>query len=249
MKKIFLFVCLFNLFQLHAQSFKVNYDFVAGGKEHITQATLVANAEESSFTVQRKFNDDKGKNNKNKENVGETKRVSLGIIHYDLIYNNFKSPDFYIEGNTKKDGKAYYKESKSNVGWEVVEGEQKNILGYDCKKAVRKNNSNTHTLVVWFVSDINIPAGPMRANGLPGLALEYGYRKMEEEEFIIYLIANEVEKMAETEVIKPNDKAVEMTKSAYIVEQLYFVNKGTYNLIKLVGQNAEMDKEIIDPEG
>ncbi len=131
-----------------------------------------------------------------------------------------------------------------------MEGEKKEILGYSCQKATRKNSDGSFTIIAWFTSGINIPeAGPMKAHGLPGLVLEYAYRKTNEEAFKVHLVANKIEVIGDHLVVKPEKSAVEMDEGRYLVEQLYFVDRGTYNLIKLIGQ-AEIDNQGgVEPEG
>ncbi len=52
-----------------------------------------------------------------------------------------------------------------------ISNETKKILGYNCKKAVVKINSNTITL--WFTNDLNIFGGPSSLGSHLGLILEY----------------------------------------------------------------------------
>jgi GLPGLI family protein len=49
--------------------------------------------------------------------------------------------------------------------------ETKNILGYTCKKAITKINSNTITL--WFTNELGVYGGPTSLGGHLGLVLEY----------------------------------------------------------------------------
>ncbi|NJK83744.1 MAG: GLPGLI family protein [Saprospiraceae bacterium] len=130
----------------------------------------------------------------------------------------------------------------------IIENEDKEVLGYRCKKAMKNNSDSSYTLVAWFTPEINISAGPMRASGLPGLVLEYGYHKINEEVFNLYMVANQIEKVEISEVIKPNRKAIEMSKEDYLIEQLYFFDKSIYTVIKSAGQNIKFMQEGVNPE-
>ncbi len=52
--------------------------------------------------------------------------------------------------------------------FDVVSGEKKEILGYECKKAVSKDKKKT----VWFTDYIPVADGPMVGQGITGLVLE-----------------------------------------------------------------------------
>lgn len=64
--------------------------------------------------------------------------------------------------------------------WEVLD-EEKEILGYSCKKAILKSKFfNSHTIkhhnyeiVAWFTEDLAHPFGPFISTNLPGLILGY----------------------------------------------------------------------------
>lgn len=53
--------------------------------------------------------------------------------------------------------------------FEVVSGEEKQILGYECKKAVSKKDKNQ---IVWFTDYIPVVDGPFIGVGITGLVLE-----------------------------------------------------------------------------
>lgn len=52
--------------------------------------------------------------------------------------------------------------------FDVVGGEKKEILGYECKKAVSRDKKQT----VWFTDYIPVADGPMVGQGITGLVLE-----------------------------------------------------------------------------
>jgi len=83
------------------------------------------------------------------------------IIFYDftneetLQQRSFMGRTFLVEGQTANKWK--------------ISGEQKEILGYKCTKAVLDDTTATS---VWFTSEIAAFTGPDTYNGLPGLILE-----------------------------------------------------------------------------
>jgi GLPGLI family protein len=71
-------------------------------------------------------------------------------------YREFMSRQFIITG-------------KKPQSWKMT-GEQKEIAGYPCMKAETMVDSNS--VVAWFTPQLQVKAGPMGANNLPGLVLE-----------------------------------------------------------------------------
>ncbi len=74
--------------------------------------------------------------------------------------------------------KYYYEEPRATVKWKI-EDETKDILGYECVKAIGKYHGRKWE--VWFTPDIPISDGPWKLCGLPGLIL---YAKDKSGEFI-----------------------------------------------------------------
>ena len=55
--------------------------------------------------------------------------------------------------------------------WEI-KSETKTILGYQCQRAISKTFRGRN-YEAWFANTIPIPFGPWKANGLPGIILEF----------------------------------------------------------------------------
>jgi GLPGLI family protein len=62
-----------------------------------------------------------------------------------------------------------YTENIENVNWQFYQNENKEILGYNCKKATGKFRGRDYE--VWYAPDIPINKGPYKFSGLPGLIL------------------------------------------------------------------------------
>jgi hypothetical protein len=62
-----------------------------------------------------------------------------------------------------------YREAEERIQWELVDGEDATILGYDCVKAV--GSFRGRRWEVWFTPQIPVSAGPWKLYGLPGLIL------------------------------------------------------------------------------
>lgn len=126
---------------------------------------LLANKEESLFRVIPNLSSDfKGDNNTAISAVGG-KNVyysndSINLLHKDLF------------------GEVVNIELDQIYKWKVLR-EKKEILGYQCFKAISnyksidKNGKEVEVdVIAWFTPDINISAGPLGFNNLPGLVLE-----------------------------------------------------------------------------
>lgn len=69
----------------------------------------------------------------------------------------FLGKKFLIEGDLAK------------MGWKIT-GEQKDLLGFACQKAILADSSQN--IVAWFTPQIPIPNGPDMFGNLPGMILE-----------------------------------------------------------------------------
>ena len=61
-----------------------------------------------------------------------------------------------------------FKDNEKNLKWKIT-NDQKEINGYQCKKAHLENNPK---IIVWFTPEIPVNGGPYIFYGLPGLVLE-----------------------------------------------------------------------------
>ena len=99
------------------------------------------------------------------------------IFQSSIYYGNTKS-NVYLNQFEKR-GKTYIVPFNESYNWDV-KNEQKNILGFQCRKAViekkmhskKYNITNTSKIVAWFTPQIPIAFSPVRYYGLPGAILE-----------------------------------------------------------------------------
>jgi GLPGLI family protein len=90
--------------------------------------------------------------------------------------------------------------------WKIAAGEQKEILGYTCMKAIYKDS--TENLVVYFTPQISVPYGPDRFGELPGAILEIQSARN-------HWMATSVVMSEQQLPVIPPDKGEKMTKAAF----------------------------------
>ena len=97
-------------------------------------------------------------------------------IDMDLMVNQYKDQVSYrnhgknliIEKVNLMGKKILIKDALDSETFDVVNGETKEILGYECKKAVSTDKKKT----VWFTEYIPVPDGPVVGSNITGLVLE-----------------------------------------------------------------------------
>ena len=99
------------------------------------------------------------------DSVSEVKNLSTtGYTFYVL-----KNKSGEIKGKENFMGKdIFFEEKSNNIKWEFT-ADQKEINGYQCKKAHLKGNPEIYA---WFTPQIPVNGGPYTFFGLPGLVLE-----------------------------------------------------------------------------
>ncbi len=99
------------------------------------------------------------------DSISEVKTLSTSGYTFYVLKN--KNGD--IRGKENFMGKdIVFNEKSNNIKWEFT-AEQKEINGYQCKKAHLKGKPETY---VWFTPEIPVNGGPSTFFGLPGLVLE-----------------------------------------------------------------------------
>ncbi len=59
----------------------------------------------------------------------------------------------------------------AQLNWKMT-GETKQVLGYNCLKAMWLDTLRARMVAVWFTDEIGVPAGPVTFCNLPGMVLE-----------------------------------------------------------------------------
>ena len=80
----------------------------------------------------------------------------------------------------------YFTKDLERFEWKLIE-EQKEILGYSCRKATTKFAGREY--VAWYTTDISVPDGPYKFQGLPGLILSV-YDNNKQFQFTVSSIKN-----------------------------------------------------------
>ena len=80
----------------------------------------------------------------------------------------------------------YFTKDLEKFEWKLTE-EQKEILGYSCRKATTKFAGREY--VAWYTTDISVSDGPYKFQGLPGLILSV-YDNKKQYQFTVSSIKN-----------------------------------------------------------
>ncbi|MVO08890.1 GLPGLI family protein [Flavobacterium sp. TP390] len=189
MKKIFFLLTFILITQFTIAQEKqgiVNYGYIKSlltgqkqGEEY--KAQLLFDSKRSYFVTQK---------DSLENNVDKTEEVTIiepneangnvGVINLSgsnsRLITNYVGNQVYFE--REKDtlwsyvmgmGNMYIKEKKPTISWKF-EKETKKIGKYTCHKATAPFRGRDYT--VWYTTEIPIPYGPWKLNGLPGLVLE-----------------------------------------------------------------------------
>lgn len=147
---LFTFLCCLSF----AQTYEVQYASSSNGKVSVDQPlTIVWANEKENYILNQKVKD--GKADFPFE-ITKIEKPSNTVLSYAFL-----KPDEIISASDKE-----------SIGKQTFEftTETKKILGYACKKAVTKINSNT--IEVWYTNDLNIQGGPSTIGQNLGFVLE-----------------------------------------------------------------------------
>jgi GLPGLI family protein len=90
-----------------------------------------------------------------------------------------------------------------------MEDETKAIDGFNCKKAVTKNNENKE-VIAWYAEDIQSPTGPEQYGGLPGAILELSVNDGE-----IVFSAIDIKKGVDKKLVKAPSNGKKITRKEF----------------------------------
>lgn len=106
------------------------------------------------------------KNWKESDGLPDRKSIPKTRVNYSII-KEFNSNQItfsdWIRGDT-----YVFNQMLDKMEWKLLK-DQKEVLGYVCKKATTQFAGRTY--VAWYTTEISIADGPYKFNGLPGLIL------------------------------------------------------------------------------
>lgn len=128
-----------------------------------------------------------------------------------IIFKQLEPSQLYMT-STFVVQRPWYKDSLPVFTWQIDENKHKEILGYKCLMATTSFAGRNYT--AWYCSTINLPDGPYKFHGLPGLILE------------IYDI--EMQHVFTATTVTKNSRSVELQKwEGKLVQE--FKNKEAYD--------------------
>ena len=173
--KIIAFLLLTNI--VFSQKGLINYGFIeafdiGNAKGPDSNAYLVFNKEQSYYVTAKDSleNDVKKNEQKTYENEEGGGSIQNGIKvskEGDQVVYNIKKNTMW--SNILYRNHIYTKEVAPKINWKV-ENETKKIGKFNCKKATTSFRGRNYT--AWFTTEIAVPFGPWKLNGLPGLIIE-----------------------------------------------------------------------------
>ena len=136
------------------------------------------------------------------------KFIFQSSIYYGDINSNVYLNQFDKRSNT------YITPFNENFNWEIKD-QQKNILGFPCRKAIiekklhskKYNITNNSKIVAWFTPKIPVSFSPVRYYGLPGAILEVTTPMK-------HIYAKNIEFADDVEVKKPTE-GIKLTAKEY----------------------------------
>jgi GLPGLI family protein len=180
MKKTFLFLAFFTTLFSFSQQQKgiVYYGYIAAladgnAKGPDSNSYLVFNKEQSYYVTAKDSLERPEKINEQKTYEIENEKggsIYLGMkvskqgdqVTYNIKKNTMWSNLLYGEH-------VYVKEITPKINWKI-EKDTKKIGSFICKKATTFFRGRNY--IAWFTSEIPLPFGPWKLNGLPGIILE-----------------------------------------------------------------------------
>ncbi|KAA0128978.1 GLPGLI family protein [Chryseobacterium sp. SN22] len=147
---IFTFLCCFSF----AQTYEVQYTSSYNGKVSANQTPAIVWANEN-------------------ENYILNQQIKDGKADFPYEITKIEKPaNTVLSYAFLKPGEIISASDKESIGKQVFEftDETKKILGYTCKKAITKINSNT--IEVWYTNDLKIQGGPSTIGQNLGFVLE-----------------------------------------------------------------------------
>jgi GLPGLI family protein len=173
MKRIFIITFLVlcsNLIFSQGENILVEYKSTRNNISN--SATLIANAQNALYMIDSLLieKEDKTKlitidEDKNKINIAQrTVKIDASVYYLERTANIIYFTKKFNKTNT------LIKDELPALNWNIEGTETKKIGNFICKKATL--NFRGSEIEAWYSEEINIPFGPWKFKGLPGLILE-----------------------------------------------------------------------------
>lgn len=158
----------------------------------------------SVFTMRRKMSVDNSINYEDIAGFSDADGEFFTAVDKDMRLRSFKSrnKEYIIKSNLPE--------------WDII-NEKKNVLGYNCMKAMTKkqlDNGNYINVVAWFTKDLPYNFGPKEFIGLPGLVLEVEERGMK-------FYATKIKLNNKNYKIKMPDVSKSISRKEYMSQSFY----------------------------
>lgn len=137
------------------------------------------------------------------------------------LNNNLITRDSYINSLGKEQDYFYYQEN-IDLDWELHDNID-SIQGIPVQMATCKLKN--HTWTAWFATEINLPYGPYKFFGLPGLIL-----KIEDDKGYFSFEMVSIQKKNSLVISFPNEEYIEkklITKDQYLKDKYYYLENRT----------------------
>lgn len=167
MKNFLFIVLIFYSFIASGQNVKVEYSVNNFNKKYI--GSLHINKINSYYNIKsaKVFNSDTVR--QLSENTYLIRPRTVNLPEKKIYTNNFSSIYHIVIIQPNKEV-IIAKDSVPEINWEIHSKNKKNILGYECEKAIA--NYRGSFIEAYFTTEIPLPFGPYKFKGLPGLILE-----------------------------------------------------------------------------
>lgn len=132
------------------------------GEEHIQIQLHIKNHESYAFIEEVMQND-----------LVDINQAKIASGHQRPIYTNLKENQILIPAseNLFREKEYIIAYNLSDIEWKLL-SETKNILGYQCFKAIGNLKNKKNTVTAWYAPGLSFSFGPSGYGKLPGLILE-----------------------------------------------------------------------------